>query len=88
MVEVVGYHGEGYCALRVDGKSIDGMCPGVTDDGLEEVPAPEIPEVQLFQASCGTWVQVDEALFERPEVREGDIVGYGRVGHKGEGFAP
>ncbi|MBW1881066.1 MAG: hypothetical protein JRJ84_22160, partial [Deltaproteobacteria bacterium] len=86
-VEVLGYHGEGYCALRIDGKHIDGMCPGVSEDGLEEVPAPERPEIQLFQAPCGTWVQVDDALFERPEVQEGDIVEYGRVGHKGEGFA-
>jgi len=87
-VEVLGYYGEGYCALRVEGKSIDGMCPGMSDDGLEEIPGPETPEIQLFQAPCGTWVQVDESLFARPEVRQGDIVEYGKVGHQGEGFTP
>ncbi|TNE86379.1 MAG: hypothetical protein EP330_21810 [Deltaproteobacteria bacterium] len=83
-VEVPTYLAEGYCMLRVHGKDIEEMCPGVGDHPLVASSSAPLPdEVQLMDPGCGKWVQVDEAFMGRAEVAEGTILGYGEVGPAG-----
>jgi len=78
-ISVIAYHGEGFCGFRVAGvPHASGMCPEMAS-GLEAVDEPDLPEVQLMKPACGAWVVVDDALMARPEVREGQTLGFGDV---------
>jgi hypothetical protein len=80
-VEIHGYLGEGFCSYEIAGKEVTAMCPGLGDARLEPVPSNLIPERPFFFAtSCQAWVLADAALFERPEIDEGTLIEYGKVG--------
>ncbi len=91
-IEVIGYLGEGFCLFRVEGKELQGECPGMApDDGLVEVPTPEVTEIQAFQVQCDNgvkaWIDVEDALWAVEGVDQGTITGYGEVAATG-GFVP
>jgi hypothetical protein len=88
-VEVIGYFGEGFCLYRAGGKEIQGECPGmIPDDGLVEVPTPDVTEIQAFQVKCDNgvqaWIDVDDALWAIDGVNQGAITGYGEVSASGD----
>lgn len=87
VIEVGAYYGEGQCELRFGSKTASGECPGVGELAFEELPGLDFEERQLVQIPCyrggELWIEVDEALFARPEVTEGVITGYGEVGPAG-----
>lgn len=74
------YLAEGYCVVTIDGVTREALCPGVEDDGLMAEPKSTFQEVQLMNPGCGSWVQVDAAFMAQPEITEGQIVEYGKVG--------
>lgn len=87
VVEVPAYHAEGYCGLRVKGRETSGLCPEHSGADLEELPSQGLADRQLFQVACANggqyWIEVDEGLMARPELTEGEILEYGRVGPDG-----
>ncbi len=91
IVEVTAYLGEGFCAFRVNGTKASGYCPDMLDESAFEALNPgadQLPEVQLFQVSCGgqpVWIDASTALGSAG-VEEGVITGYGEVApHGAEG---
>lgn len=79
-IELITYLAEGYCSYLHRGRQVEGQCPGLNDDGLTRVSGEPPPEIQLFTAGCGAWVDADDALFTTAGVRQGEITGYGSVG--------
>ncbi|MFK7931131.1 MAG: hypothetical protein AB8H79_23300 [Myxococcota bacterium] len=75
------YLAEGQCMLNINGKSTVAMCPGMgEEDGLEEVKGPKFEPKQFLNPGCGSWIEINAAFFEQPEVKKGNIVEYGKVG--------
>ncbi len=95
VIEVTAYVGEGFCSLRVNGSETGGTCPDVlTDDAgnsLAHRDGPESSGEQQFVAvDCtdggkGYWL-VNDAIFQLPGVKQGELVEYGKV--KGAGAEP
>lgn len=87
VIEVGAYYGEGQCELRFGDQTASGECPGVGELAFEELPGTAFEERQLVEIPCyrgvPLWIEVDAALFARPEVTEGVITGYGEVGPAG-----
>jgi len=82
LVEVVAYLSEGYCHMIVEGRLVEATCPyllGVAGDAFELLGDERVPELQVFAAPCGAWVDVDDALMSHPSVREGVFISFGEV---------
>lgn len=82
-VQVRTYLAEGMCAMVVAGNPAEGMCPGTEGNPWAEAPRTAPPDDQILQVPCQGgapgWVVVDAALQARPEVSEGEMVGFGEV---------
>lgn len=79
-LELTHYLAEGMCALVHRGTRFDASCPDADNLPLELIREPATEPQQLFDPGCGAWLDVDSALFVRPEIQHGRITGYGEVG--------
>lgn len=84
---------EGFCMYEIGGVEVEAECPGVmakpdSPPPLEQVSGSAVEPRQMVQVSCTegqkAWIQVDDALFGRPEIRRGKVTGMGEIA-PGEG---
>jgi hypothetical protein len=79
-VLVTGYLAENICAFRIREETINAECLYEDNYPLDPLPGLDVEELQFFQAGCDGWILVDETLFTCPEIGEGSILEWGKVG--------
>jgi len=74
------YLSEGHCSMKHGDTSFAAPCPNHGALPIALIREPTSEPQQLFDPGCGAWLDVDSALFVRPEIQHGQITGYGEVG--------
>lgn len=83
IVEIPSYLSEGMCLVTYGESEMEIPCDEVQSGPFTTLPEVDYPLTQYLAVSCGDFVgfiAVDEALFRRKGVREGQILGYGVIG--------
>lgn len=86
-VVVLTYLSEGFCRVAVGGQALEAECPsngGAAEQRYRAVGGPSPDPVQRVRVPCAEgapgWLTIDPAWMARPEVRDGELRGYGEVG--------
>jgi hypothetical protein len=84
VVSELAYLAEGYCKLQVGDRTFDDRCLEMSPGHFKLKNDPDTAPRQFFQTRCAeghdAWIEAVDALEDRPEIRWGTHLAFGKVG--------